>query len=150
MTSLRGLDPYVAAERALAPLFAQRPPAALALCRVLHETVPTYTWVGLVRLTTAEGRVLAQQGIPQRAITLPAGCATLLAGIGTLVVPDVLGMAPYRDCFPGARALIAIPLGPGMALVVASEHQGAFGLADRELLALVARHWPRTTTNMRE
>lgn len=147
MTSLRGPDPYADAEAALARLFARQSPAAHDLCRVLHETVPTYSWVGLVRVDADEARLLAQHGAPRRAATLPDGCAALLSGATTLVVHDVATAAEYRGRFPEARALIAVPLGNAVVLVITSAHQGAFGLADRDLLAAVARRcYPAAAT----
>ena len=148
MTSLRGPDPYAAAEGALAALFAQRSPQAAALCRALQETVPTYTWVGLVRVAATAAAVVAQHGTPRRAATLPNGCAARLAGASTLVVDDVAAATDVRGCSPEVRALIAVPLGADMVLVVASAYQGAFGLADRDLLATVARRWDETTATI--
>jgi len=146
MTSLRGPDPYAAAEAALARLSARPATAMRELCRVLHETVPTYTWVGLVRVAATGGRLLAQHGAARRETALTAACAALLADTTTLVIRDLLAAAAYRACFPAARALIAVPLEPGLVLVITSAYQGAFGLADRDLLATVARRWAENTT----
>ncbi len=138
MTSLRGPDPYAIAEERLVPLLAHRPAPSAEICRALQESVPTYTWVGLVRRDGDNAQVLAQHGTPRRASPLPTGCAAQLIGDATLVVHDVAAEPACRDCFPGARAFIAVPCGPETYLLVTSEHQGAFGLADRALLELVA------------
>jgi putative methionine-R-sulfoxide reductase with GAF domain len=138
MTSLRGPDPYASAEARLAPLLAHRPPAPGAICRALHETIPTYTWVGLARRSDDTLHLLAQHGTIRRATSLPPACAALVATDATLVIHDAADAA-CRACFPDARALIALPIGRAAHLLVTSEHQGAFGLADRALLELVAR-----------
>jgi putative methionine-R-sulfoxide reductase with GAF domain len=140
VTSLRGPDPYAAAEARLAPLLARQPSPPAAICRALHETVPTYTWVGLALRDGNTLRLVAQHGTTRRPTALSPACTALLATDATLVVHDVAANAAYRACFPDARALIALPAGPGAHLLVTSEHRGAFGLADRALLEQVARH----------
>jgi putative methionine-R-sulfoxide reductase with GAF domain len=140
MTSLRGPDPYASAEERLGPLLARQPAPLAEICRALQESVPTYTWVALARRDGDTLRPLTQHGTPRRASPLPADCAAALNGDATLVVHDAAAEPAFRDCVPGARALIAVPSGPEMCLLVASEHQGAFGLADRALLESVARH----------
>jgi putative methionine-R-sulfoxide reductase with GAF domain len=139
MTSLRGPDPYAIAEERLAPLLAHRPAPLAAICRTLQESVPTYTWVALARHRDDGVQLLAQHGTPRRASPLPTDCAAQLTGDATLVVHDVAAEPACRDCFPGARALIAVPSGRETQLLVTSEHQGAFGLADRALLEMIAR-----------
>ena len=136
MTSLRGPDPYAIAEERLAPLLTHRPAPSTEICRALQESVPTYTWVALARRDGDGVQLLAQHGAPRRALSLPTGCAAPLTDEVALVVHDVAAEPACRDCFPGARALIAVPSGPETQLLVASEHQGAFGLADRALLRL--------------
>jgi putative methionine-R-sulfoxide reductase with GAF domain len=150
MTSLRGPDPYAVAEQALARLLARRAPTPLALCQILHETVPTYSWVAVVDRAGPAARVLAQQGTTRREESLAAGCAALLPHASTLVVADVRAAVGYRDCFPEARALIAVPLAHRQSLIITSVHRGAFGLADRDLLNMVARRWAETTTQATE
>ncbi|MFN8516665.1 MAG: hypothetical protein U0841_29625 [Chloroflexia bacterium] len=145
MTSLRGPDPYAAAEARLAPLFAGRPMSPDTICRALHETIPTYTWVGLARRNGDAVQLVAQQGTPRRATPLAPACVALVATEATLVVHDVAADAACRACFPDARALIALPVGWARHLLVTSAHQGAFGLADRALLEQVARHLAAAT-----
>lgn len=140
MTSLRGPDPYAAAEARLAPLFAGWPMSPDALCRALHETIPTYTWVGLARRNGDTVQLVAQHGTPRRATPLTPACAALVATDATLVVHDIAADAAYRACFPDARALIVLPADRARHLLVTSAQQGAFGLADRALLEQVARH----------
>jgi putative methionine-R-sulfoxide reductase with GAF domain len=139
MTSLRGPDPYASAEARLAPFFAGQPFAPGEVCRALYETIPTYTWVALARCKGDTLRLVAQHGTPRRPAALTAACAAPLAGDATLVVHDVAAAPGYHACFPDARALIAVPAGPATRLLVTSEHQGAFGRADRALLESVAR-----------
>lgn len=139
MTSLRGPDPYADAEARLARLGAGRAPSVADLCRALHETIPTYDWVGLIARGPAGLRPIAQAGSP-RALDAPApACAALVGGAELLVIHDLDAAPDLRGAFPGARALIAAPAGDGRALVVASAHRGAFGLADRALLGEAAR-----------
>jgi hypothetical protein len=112
--------------------------------------VPTYTWVALARRDGDGVQLLAQHGTPRRESPLPTGCAAQLTGEATLVVHDVAAEPACRDCFPGARALIAVPSGLEIQLLVASEHQGAFGLADHALLELVARNLAERDTTIPE
>lgn len=149
MTSLRGPDPYASAEERLAPLLARRPVPLAEICRALHESVPTYTWVGLARRDGDRAHLLAQCGTPQRATSLPLTCVAPLPGETTLVIDNLAAAPAFRDCFPTARALIVIPA-TGICLIVASEHRGAFGLADRALLAAVARHLVVTSSTTEE
>ena len=139
MTSLRGPDPYAIVEQEVARQVVQRHPDPATLCRVLHDALPTYTWVGLVRYDQGEETIVHQQGTPRRAATLPNGCVALLCN-DLVVIHDVANARPYRTCFPEARALISVPVDTASSLVVASAHQGAFGLADRDLLERVAHH----------
>lgn len=140
MTSLRGPDPYDIAEERLARLASRRGHRAERLCRMLHESIPTYTWAGVLRRAPAGSSFAAQYGTPRRDPALTDACAALLATEGVVVVHDVTAAPDYRACFPEARALAVVPAGPAAALVVTSEYQGAFGLADRALLILAARH----------
>ncbi len=84
--------------------------------------------------------LLAQHGTIRRATPLPHACNALVATEATRVIHDVAADTAYHACFPDARALIALPAGRASHLLITSEHQGAFGLADRALLELVARH----------
>lgn len=146
MTTLRGPDPYAEAEEHLAALFVTGGWGErffAPVCAILHETVPTYTWVGLYRdegttlvLAAWSGAALpAAQRLPR----LPAlGGAS---GTESLVLNDAQDDPLVGSLVAESRAVSVLPLrwrpkGAG-ALVVASAHRGAFGPADRALLALV-------------
>ena len=131
MTSLRGPDPYAAVEDALATLAGRDASAVAAVCDLLHETIPTYTWVALIRRERSAVRIDCQRGQPYR-VGLPNTAALLCAAATNIA--DVAATPPWDAAFPAARALIAVPAGPDRALVVASAHRGAFGPTDRALL----------------
>ena len=143
MTSLRGPDPYAIVEQEVARQVARRHRDPATLCRVLHEALPTYTWVGLISCDPGAGAIVHQHGTPHRAAALSSDCVALLR-TEMVVIHDVANAPPYRTCFPEARALLGVPVKTNLALVVTSAHQGAFGLADREILARVAHHLATT------
>ena len=138
MTSLRGPDPYAAVEERLARLFVGPNVDLVEVCRALHETVPTYNFVGVASRDPDKAAVIARSGAPMLTDPLATAC---LPGADDppLVLHDVIAAPIWRRCYPGARAVIAVPSGRERALVVVSEHQGAFGLADRALLERVAQ-----------
>ncbi len=139
MTIMRGPDPYAAAEAALAQLRAQRGrPAdfAAALCAALHQTVPTYNWVGYYQLVGQRLRLAVWAGgaaPKQRLLARPTSSAPIV----TNDLPRPPASAPAK-----ARAMVVVPSGGDSAvsgaLLVASEHRGAFGPADFALLQQAA------------
>lgn len=139
MTSLRGPDPYASVEDALA---ARGALAAAAVCELLHTTIPTYTWVAVIKQGCPGAQIDCQRGQPHsadRQTSLPIA----LFGAEATIVADVAAAPTWRAAFPKARALIAVPAGPGRALVATSEHQGAFGPADRALLESIGPRLPQ-------
>ncbi|HEY8596926.1 MAG TPA: GAF domain-containing protein [Thermomicrobiales bacterium] len=150
MTTLRGPDPYAEAEERLAALFVTGRGGErwyAPVCAILHEAVPTYTWVGIYRVGRVALELAAWSGAvapaTQRLPLLPGLAGA--AGAEPLVLNDARG-EPLADALTAdTRAVIALPLGRGGrgagALVVASAHRGAFGPADRALLELVAGYF---------
>ena len=149
MAIIKGSDPYEIAEAQLADLFASSAAPQEVYARVtaiLHEAIPTYSWVGIA-LTEGESLVLyashgamAMRLLPDQ---LSRGVSATALAKGELVaVDDVLADPHYRAMFASTRAEIAVPiLRHGRVhgvLAVASDHRGAFGLADRTLLTSVA------------
>ena len=158
MTTMKGPDPYAIAEDRLDRLFNRA--AGLqelydGLCRILNEAVPTYTWVGIYLVEGAELTLAAWHGpAPAERLRLPRGAGgqgprgTAASSGETIVVPDLAANPRYRAPLLATRAEIVVPIGatagdgrPARGEIdVRSEHQGAFGPADREFLeALAAR-----------
>jgi len=148
MTTLRGPDPYAEAEEHLAALFVAGKGGErfyAPVCAILHEAVPTYTWVGIYRVERAALVLAAWSGgtVPpmEQLPPLPGW------GDGAPVEPylsnDAQGEPLAASLVVGTRAVVALPLRWGQqgagGLVIASAHRGAFGPADRALLELVAR-----------
>ena len=136
MAILRGTDHYALAEEQLAAL----PPSGRrdsAICRILHGTIPTYSWVGIYRLAADELALAAWAGEEQpRSLRLDGSESR-----EPREENDLRGLAQPGRFVTTARAESAIPFatadGTGV-LAIASAHRGAFGPADRDLLRLVA------------
>lgn len=146
MTTLRGPDPYALAEGRLRALWgagAGWEALCAGVCAILHESIPTYTYVVVF--------ALGEDGVPMAAGWRGADDATdwrslsrdLVGEVavgGEVVVRATAGSGGDGD--GRARAAIAVPLRAGErmhgALVVISEHRGAFGPADRAFLGAVA------------
>lgn len=149
MTTLKGPDPYAEAEERLAALFAREAdPGALhaGVCRILHETVPTYSWVGIYLVEGDELVLVAWQG-PRAAehARTPLGrgiCGAAAASRRTVVVDDVSADPRYLARFASTRAEIAVPIQDDRAVYgeidIASDHRAAFGPADRAFLEATA------------
>ena len=135
MAILRGPDHYASVEDQLAAL---RPGGRRdsAICRILHETIPTYSWVGIYRQTADEMALAAWSGVgPANLLRLPSSDSR-----ESREENNVRAHAQTGRFLAAARAETQIPFagtdGAGV-LAVASEHRGAFGPADRDLLRLV-------------
>lgn len=146
MTTLRGPDPYAEAEDHLAALFVtggwgERFYAPV--CAILHETIPTYTWVGIYRVEGSTLVLDAWSGAALPAAQRIPVPPTLGGASGTepFVLNDAQGDPVVRSLVAETRAVMTLPLQWGKkgagALMIASAHRGAFGPADRALLALV-------------
>ncbi len=150
MTTLKGPDPYATAEERLAALFAgtgELPALYDGVCRILNETVPTHNWVGIYLVEGADLVLAAWRGpAPTEHVRIPLGqgiCGAAATSGETIVVDDVNADPRYLACFLNTRAEIVVPIKDERRvygeLDVDSDHRGAFGLADRELLEDVAR-----------
>ncbi len=150
MTTLKGPDPYATAEERLAALFAgtgELPALYDGVCRILNETVPTHNWVGIYLVEGEELALAAWRGpAPTEHVRIPLGqgiCGAAATSGETIVVDDVNADPRYLACFLNTRAEIVVPIKGEDGQVwgeidVDSDHRGAFGVADRELLEGVA------------
>ncbi len=148
MTTLRGPDPYALAEGRLRALWegagagAEWEGLCAGVCGVLHEAIPTYTCVVVF--------ALGEDGMPVVAGWRGVDDATAWRSLGRDLAGEVAAGGEVVVSAAGsggdgggrARAAIAVPLRAGErvrgALVVISEHRGAFGPADRAFLVTVA------------
>ena len=149
MTTLKGVDPYAVAEERLDRLFTETSELQALyhrVCRILNEEIPTDKWVGIYLVegdelglgawggpeATQHGRIPIGQGI----------CGAAPTSGETIVVDDVNADPRYLACFLNTRAEIVVPIKDEDRvygeLDIDSDHRGAFGLADRQLLEEVA------------
>ena len=149
MTTLKGVDPYAVAEERLDRLFAETTELQAlydGVCRILNEEIPTHNWVGIYLVEGDELALAAWRG-PQATehVRIPLGqgiCGAAATSGETIVVDDVNADPRYLACFLNTRAEIVVPIKDEWRvygeLDVDSDHRGAFGLADRQLLEDVA------------
>ena len=113
---------------------------------VLHDEVEHYSWVGIY-LVEGDELVLGPWRGPQATehVRIPVGqgvCGAAAASGETEIVDDVNADPRYLACFLTTRAEIVVPIKDERAVYgeidVDSDHRGAFGPADRELLEGVA------------
>jgi L-methionine (R)-S-oxide reductase len=150
MTTLKGVDPYAVAEERLERLFAGTDDLQAlydGVCRVLNEEIPTHNWAGIY-LVEGDELVLAAWHGPQATehVRIPLGqgiCGAAATSGETIVVDDVNADPRYLACFLNTRAEIVVPIKDERRVYgeidIDSDHRGAFGLADRQLLEEVAR-----------
>ena len=150
MTTMHGTDPYAVAEERLDALFAGTDGVGAlyeGVCAILHESVPTHNWVGIYLVEGAELVLAAWRGpAPTEHVRIPLGqgiCGAAATSGETIVVDDVNADPRYLACFLNTRAEIVVPIKGEDGRVwgeidVDSDHRGAFGAADRELLEGVA------------
>lgn len=137
MTTLRGPDPYALAEERLASV-----PTGLTArardaehCRILQETIPTFNYVALYRPGNAELDLAAWAGSapPPPRLRRPRDDRPRIR--------NDLATEPTPPLWAGStRAEVLLPFATvagRAALLVASDHRGAFGPADLALLRLV-------------
>jgi putative methionine-R-sulfoxide reductase with GAF domain len=137
MTTLRGPDPYALAEERLATV-----PTELAVsdrdaecCQILHESIPTFNYVALYRTGNAALDLATWVGSapPPSYLRRPRSEQTS--------VRNDLATDPNPPFWAGStRAEVLLPFVTSAgqaALLVASDHRGAFGPADLALLRLV-------------
>ena len=120
--------------------------ALQAVVEVLATAHPAWGWVG-VYLLAGDTLVLGPfVGPPTEHLRIPVGtgvCGTAVAEDRNLVVEDVAELDNYLACSAGTRSEIVVLIRDGDDVVgqfdVDSDDVGAFGPADEELLAHLAR-----------
>lgn len=151
MTTLKGTDPYALAEEQLDALFARIPARDLpalyeGVCAILNDTIPTHNWVGIYLVEGDDLALAAWRGPqPTEHVRIPLGqgiCGAAAAAGATIVVDDVNADPRYLACFVNTRAEIVVPIMDEQRvygeLDIDSDHRGAFGQADRDLLEMLA------------
>ena len=145
MTTLKGVDPYAVAEEWLDRLFAETTELQAlydGVCRILNEEIPTHNWVGIYLVEGADLVLAAWRGpAPTEHVRIPLGqgiCGAAATSGETIVVDDVNADRRCLAGFVNPRAEIVVPIKDERRVYgeidIDSDHQGAFGLADRELL----------------
>jgi GAF domain-containing protein len=113
--------------------------------RVLKESLPSYTWVGIYLLHGNELVLGPFLGRPSPHTRIPLGrgiCGAAAAERETIVVDDVSADPRYLACSVDTRSEIVVPIMEGGEVLgeidVDSDRPAAFGPADRELLEVTA------------
>jgi GAF domain-containing protein len=113
--------------------------------RVLKESLPSYTWVGIYLLHGNELVLGPFLGRPSPHTRIPLGrgiCGAAAAERETIVVDDVSADPRYLACSVDTRSEIVVPIMAGGEVLgeidVDSDRPAAFGPADRELLEATA------------
>ncbi len=114
------------------------------VCRLLHDEVPAYDWVGFY-LPDPDGRrelVLGPYvGEPTEHIRIPFGrgiCGQSADTLKTVLVEDVTSESNYLACSPSVRSEIVVPVlkeGDFVAeLDIDSHRYAGIGATDRKIL----------------
>jgi len=121
-------------------------PALQEVCRFLHESFPTYRWVGVYRLegdalvldawegpeATEHTRIPVERGI----------CGQAVRENRSVVVEDVRSNPDYLACFLSTRSEIVVPIRDGGAPIGEIDIDGnevkAFDATDRAFLESIA------------
>jgi L-methionine (R)-S-oxide reductase len=160
MTSNEAPDLYTMAQQRIEDLIARSTDLdALfsGVCRILHETLPTYTWVGIY-LVEGPDLVLASWAGPAATahVRIPIGegiCGYAAAHGESIIVPDVSEDQRYLECFPDTLSEIVVPIMRGSEVLgeidVDSNQPNVFGEADEELLTVVAGELARAIARAR-
>jgi L-methionine (R)-S-oxide reductase len=113
--------------------------------RVLKESLPSYTWVGIYLLHGNELVLGPFLGKPSPHTRIPLGrgiCGAAAAERETIVVDDVDADPRYLACSTETQSEIVVPIMEGTDVLgeidVDSDRPAAFGPADRELLEATA------------
>jgi L-methionine (R)-S-oxide reductase len=113
--------------------------------RVLKDSLPSYTWVGIYLLHGNELVLGPFLGKPSPHTRIPLGrgiCGAAAAERETIVVDDVSTDPRYLACSVDTKSEIVVPIieGPDVLgeIDVDSDRPAAFGPADRELLEATA------------
>ncbi len=113
--------------------------------RVLKESLPSYTWVGVYLLHGNELVLGPYAGRPSPHTRIPMGrgiCGAAAAERATIIVDDVNADPRYLACSVDTRSEIVVPIMEGGDVLgeidVDSDLPAAFGPADRALLERTA------------
>lgn len=113
--------------------------------RVLKESLPAYTWVGIYLLHGNELVLGPFLGKPSPHTRIPLGrgiCGAAAAERETIVVDDVHADPRYLACSVDTQSEIVVPIIEGAEVLgeidVDSDLPAAFGPADRALLEAAA------------
>jgi len=113
--------------------------------RVLKDSRPSYTWVGIYLLHGNELVLGPFAGKPSPHVRIPLGrgiCGAAAAERATIVVDDVNADPRYLACSVDTKSEIVVPIMEGTDVLgeidVDSDLPAAFGPADRELLEAAA------------
>jgi GAF domain-containing protein len=114
---------------------------------MLHDAVPTYSWVGIYLLDGGELVLGPYVGKPSPHTRIPLGkgiCGAAATAAQTIVVDDVRADPRYLACSIETRSEIVVPIihdGRVLGEIdIDSDTPAAFGQADRDLLEAVASH----------
>jgi len=115
-----------------------------AICRLLHDEVPHYDWVGFYRVDPASPRALVlgpYVGASTDHTRIPFGrgiCGRVAENPVTLVIQDVSEETNYLSCSIDVRSEIVVPILDGGSFVaqldIDSHRLAPFTPADRALL----------------
>jgi GAF domain-containing protein len=116
-----------------------------ATVRLLRESLPDYTWVGIYLLHGNELVLGPFEGRPSPHTHIPLGrgiCGAAAAEKATIIVDDVNSDPRYLACSVDTRSEIVVPImldGDVLGEIdIDSDRPAAFGESDRELLETVA------------
>lgn len=113
---------------------------------LLHERIPTYTWVGIYLMDGPDELVLGPfRGKPSPHTRIPLNqgiCGAAASQKETVIVPDVNADPRYLACSLETRSEIVVPILDGTVCLgeidIDSDRPAAFGQADRHLLESIA------------
>jgi L-methionine (R)-S-oxide reductase len=127
----------------------ERTAALQEICRLLHDGIPRYDWVGFYLVESPGSRMLALGpfvGEPTEHVRIPFGrgvCGQAAERRQTVVVQDVTRESNYLSCSVNVKSEIVVPLlRDGVVLGeldIDSHTPRAFGDDDELLLAAVCR-----------
>jgi L-methionine (R)-S-oxide reductase len=119
----------------------------MAICRVLHDKVDHYHWVGFYLVGEDRKELLLGPylGDPTQHIRIPFGqgvCGLAAEKQRTLMVPDVSRLLNYLSCSPEVKSEMVVPIFQNEKMVaqldIDSHIVDAFGESDRKFLEDVA------------
>ena len=161
MTSYRAVDVHALARERLTALYRGQPGAKDrfdGVCRILNESIPTFSWVGIYLVDGSDLRLAAWHGpAPTGHVRIPIGagiCGSAAASGATIIVPDVNEDPRYLQCFLTTRSEIVVPILAGTEVLgeidADGDQRNAFGVADRELLEETAAALARSLVASRK